>query len=340
MDILVLLSSGSQLFQEYLSHGLAFFQTTFMFFALAQGGRRGKKKGKRKGKQGAGFKERAAKAQRTGTRGSKRTGTSFKERAASAQRTQERQSPQQLAGQGSTPTTPVSSFPTSTEPARSFATARKEEPKLTLPPLASWRPLASEDDDDDDEVVLVDDDEVVLIEEDEVILIDDDGEILRMDKETGEEIAPEPAKEEKAPAPPFLWKRPEPKKDEKRPVGFGFGRRVREEREKAKAKPKPAPAAELEEPDSFERLAAAPKTLKRPRSRWDKDSFAKEKTKRFSLEREFQGMDFKTIENVQRRIRQNKEDFALMEKKFPETMDMEHYREEANQWWEDWERSF
>ncbi len=59
----------------------------------------------------------------------------------------------------------------------------------------------------------------------------------------------------------------------------------------------------------------------------------------YALDDELTQMDFKDITNVQRRLRLNEEEFDLVEKKFPDKVEIEAYLEESERWWQEWKDS-
>ena len=236
--------------------------------------------------------------------------------------------------------------------------------KLELPPLEGSTPSLTQDElfsqtgstapvteDDDDVMVIEEEDEVVLLPDDDEELPEMDFPVQEpaapvQDPEPAAEISPEPAAEI-APE-PAAEIAPEPV---------------------AEISPEPAdePVLEIPEPETKTPETKSPRwggrgdlarSKKRgtwtpspvtpgPSSSWGftgskgRGRSAKQESinLKFCMDDELGEMDFRSIENVQKRIRQNKKNMEVVDSRFPAGLDMEEYLQGNDEWWEDWERS-
>ena len=322
MDISFLFS-GSPGFSGLFAQLFSFFQGAFVFLALARGSRGRRTKGGRKGKQQVNFREKAARAQR--------------------RRAQESS---QMLSRETAPAFTQATSPTVPERAGSSFLGQTEE-YGSLPEFTSFPPsqpsMTFDDDEvilvDDDEVILVDDDEVILVDDDEVILVDDD-EVILLDNEEDASLAGK-GKEEIGPETTTpLFER----KEEVQIPAFGLGkeREIPPKKREAEGWAETQPSYGLfRQPLSFERQKTATQPLRGPGSPCGAGArrIVREGEEGFSLDDELENMDFKNIENVQRRMRLNRDVFEIIEKKFPGKVELEDYLQKNDEWWDEWERS-
>jgi len=195
--------------------------------------------------------------------------------------------------------------------------------------------------DDDDEVILVDDDdEVILVDDDdEVVLIDDDEVILLDDK--ADAGLPGKSKEDvssETQTPLF-----ERKEEGQIPAsGLRKERETLPEKREAEGRAEALPSYGFSrQPRSFERQKTTTRPLRGTGSPWGAGARRKvrEGEEGFSLDDELENMDFKNIDNVQRRMRLNRDVFEIIGKKFPENVELEDYLQKNDEWWDEWERS-
>jgi len=61
--------------------------------------------------------------------------------------------------------------------------------------------------------------------------------------------------------------------------------------------------------------------------------------KGFTIEEEIKKMEFKSMEDVERRMREYKKEFEIIEKRLRD-VDPQEYLKESEKWWKEWEKSF
>ena len=357
MDISFLFSGSPSCSGSFIQL-FSFFQGTFIFLALARGSRGRKKKGGRKGKKEMSFKEKAALQK-------EKQQMSFREKAALQKEKMAQESPQAFPEERAPvfipdgpQTIPEMAAPQTVPEATGPPLAESGEAQNFLqqefmfsPPPQPSIPFEEDDEvdllDDDDEVILVDDDdEVVLVDEDdEVVLVDEDDEVDDLVAKTKEKESFLPKEKMEEIPPETTTPLFERKDEEEKLPSFapGSGRDLSPEKQEAEVKVEPKPSYGFSwGMRSFDRKKVKTRPTKPAVSPWSTSTRrrVREGEKGFSVEDEIESMDFKDIENIQRRMRLNKDIFERIEKKFPEKVELENYLAENDEWWDEWERSF